>query len=225
MLRQLDSCLWVDEVEFSLMGVNFGNRMTCIQLSDGSLLLHSPTKFRQSTYDEIIGKGKIKYLIAPNVMHNLFIMDWKERESAALVLAPSQAKKLQADLKLNEMQEEKIVELFSDEISCIPIKGIPALKECVFIHHASKTLILTDLAFNQGDDARGLSKLFWRLYGAYNKFGPTVLVRSAIKDKAAFKVSLAEIMSYDFDRIIVSHGGVIDNDGKKHFSEAFEKYL
>jgi len=225
MLRQLDSSLWVDEVPFNLIGINFGNRMTCIQMTDNSFWLHSPTKFNRETHEAIKTKGKIKYLIAPSLMHNLFVMDWKEQDVASQVIAPSQAKKIHADIKLEQAQKNDLDQYFNDEISCIPINGMPALQEYAFIHHASKTLILTDLAFNFGKDVTGWTKLFLTLYGAHNKFGPTRIIRALIKDKRAFGESLKRVASHDFDRIIVSHGRIVESNGKAAFNEAFKKYL
>jgi len=99
------------------------------------------------------------------------------------------------------------------------------LQEYAFIHHASKTLILTDLAFNFGKDVSGWSALFLKLYGAYGKFGPTFTIRALIKDKNAFSESLKKIVLHDFDRIIVSHGRIVESNGKPMFKTAFKKYL
>ncbi len=225
MLRQLDSSLWVNEIPFKALGIDFGNKMTCIQLEDQSFWLHSPTKFNEKTYEEIKEKGYIQYLITPSLMHNLFVMKWKKQDSTSLVLAPSQAKRVHADIKLDETSGDKIEKLFNNEISIIPINGIPMLQEYAFIHHASKTLILTDLAFNFGKNISGWSKLFMKLYGAYNKFGPTLTIRALIRDKKAFSESVKKIASQKFDRIIVSHGQVVERDGNFVFNEAFKKHL
>jgi len=225
MLRQLDSSLWVNEVSFKAVGIDFGNRMTCIQLEDQFFWLHSPTKFHQETYDEIKSKGQIKHLVTPSLMHNLFVMRWKKQDATSQVIAPSQAKKVHADIKLDDTSEDIIAQLFNNEISMIPINGMPMLQEYAFIHHASKTLILTDLAFNFGKNISGWPKLFMRLYGAYNKFGPTLTIRALIKDKKSFRESIKKIASQDFDRIIVSHGQVVDCNGNAVFKEAFKKGL
>lgn len=225
MLRQLDSNIWVNEAPFKLLGIDFGNRMTCIQLADHSFWLHSPTRFAKTTYAEIKAKGKIKYLVAPSLMHNLYIMDWKTMETSSQVLAPARAKKLQPDIKLDETPHQEIARLFNDEIGCIPIDGMPLLQEYAFIHHASKTLILTDLAFNFGSEVAPWTKFFLKLYGSYNKFGPTFTIRALIKDKNAFSESLENITAQDFDRIIVSHGRIVETNGKNILREAFNKYL
>lgn len=225
MLRQLDSSLWVNEVPFKAIGIDFGNRMTCIQLEDQSFWLHSPTKFHQKTYEEIKSKGQIKHLVTPSLMHNLFVMRWKKQDTTSQVLAPSQAKKVHADIKLDDTSGDKMAQLFNNEISIIPINGMPMLQEYAFIHHASKTLILTDLAFNFGKDISGGMKIFMKLYGAYNKFGPTLTIRALIRDKKAFSESIKKVASQDFDRIIISHGKVVECNGNSVFNEAFKKYL
>lgn len=199
--------------------------MTCIQLTNGDFWLHSPSRFEQATYDKIQAKGNVKYLVSPNLMHNLFIMDWKQKNVTSQVLASAQAKKVNPDIKLNETPEKELNQLFNNEITCLPINGLPFLQEYAFVHHASKTLIITDLAFNFGKDSKGLTKLMLTLYGAYGKFGPTITVRSLIKDKKAFSESLSKIALENFDRIILSHGNVVDTDGKAIFKKAFERYL
>jgi len=225
MLRQLDTSLWVIEAPFKLLGIDFGNRMTCVQLADHSFWLHSPTRFNKASYEEIKAKGEIKYLVAPSLMHNLYIMDWKDQETSTRVLAPARAKKVQPDIKLDETPQQEINRLFNDEISCIPINGMPLLQEYAFIHHASKTLILTDLAFNFGSEVTSWTKFFLKLYGSYNKFGPTFTIRALIKDKIAFRESLQTIVKQNFDRIIVSHGRIVETDGKNILRKAFSKYF
>jgi len=225
MLRQLDSTLWVNDVKFNLMGINFGNRMTCIRLSDNSMWLHSPTRFDKSTYEKIEHLGEIKHLITPSLMHNLFVMDWKKQQPNAQIMAPAHVKKVTADIHLDAQTIEIFNQLFDGEISCIPINGLPLLQEYAFIHHSSKSLILTDLAFNFGNKSSGWAKLFLTLYGAHNKFGPTITIRASIKDKAAFRHSIQEIVAKDFDRIIVSHGDIITHNGNEIFKQAFKKYL
>jgi len=225
MLYQLDMTLWTNDVSFNLIGINFGNRMTCIQLEDGSFWLHSPTKFNLETYNEIKEKGNISYLVTPSLMHNLFVMDWKEHELLSQLVAPKHVKKVSVDFYFDDITNEDLNKLFNDEISGVPINGMPMLQEYAFIHHRSKTLILTDLAFNFKNVSSSWTKIFLQLYGAYNKFGPTITIRTLIRDKKAFRNSLDKILEFDFDRIIVSHGEIVETNGRSVFVNAFQKYL
>ena len=45
-------------------------------------------------------------------------------------------------------------------------------------------------------------------------------VRMTVKDAAALRRSLAEIEAWDFDRIIVGHGEIVETDGKRQYAEA-----
>ena len=46
-----------------------------------------------------------------------------------------------------------------------------------------------------------------------------------LKDKSEFKKSIDYILEWDFERVIISHGKVIEKDGKEIFREAFRSLL
>ena len=91
---------------------------------------------------------------------------------------------------------------------------MPKLQEIVFFHHASRTLILTDLAFHIRNSDSWFTRLFMRLNGAYGHFGPSRIFRTLVKDRAALRSSLNRMQEWDFDRIIVAHGEVLEQGGK-----------
>ncbi len=45
-------------------------------------------------------------------------------------------------------------------------------------------------------------------------------VKHGVKDEAAFKASLQAILDWDFDRVIVGHGDVIESAGKEKLRKA-----
>jgi hypothetical protein len=47
-------------------------------------------------------------------------------------------------------------------------------------------------------------------------------VKAGVKDQAAFRSSLATILGWDFDRVIVGHGEVIEHDGKAKLRTALD---
>jgi len=100
-------------------------------------------------------------------------------------------------------------------------RGAPPLNEVVFFHPATRTLILTDLAFNIPKEAAKRSPLFYWLWDV-GHFGPHRFVRlRGIRDQQAARGSVEKILSWKFDRIIVSHGEVLETDGHNHFAKAF----
>ena len=62
-----------------------------------------------------------------------------------------------------------------------------------------------------------------RTTGAYGHFGPSRLARSFMKDKAAVRAGVERILDLDFDRVIVTHGDVVETGGREALREAFSK--
>ena len=95
------------------------------------------------------------------------------------------------------------------------------MNEVVFLHPPSRTLLLTDLAFNLPPGARNEARLFHWLVGATGRFGPHRIVRSGIRDRAAARRALEAILGWDFDRITVTHGEVLETGGKEAMRSSF----
>ena len=52
-----------------------------------------------------------------------------------------------------------------------------------------------------------------RLIRSYGRFGPSTLDPWLIRDRAAARASLERILAWDFDRVIVAHGDVLERGG------------
>src|SRR5690606_31041515 len=71
------------------------------------------------------------------------------------------------------------------------VKGT-STREVVFFHPPSRTLVLTDLAFNVREGGL-FTRIALRLNGGWDRFGPTRALRSSIHDPAAFDASIRRI--------------------------------
>jgi hypothetical protein len=61
-----------------------------------------------------------------------------------------------------------------------------------------------------------------RLNRAYNRFGPSRIFTSfAVNDRDAFLASIDAVLEHDFDRVIMSHGRVLETGGKDALRAAF----
>jgi hypothetical protein len=92
------------------------------------------------------------------------------------------------------------------------------------VSSALGTLIVADLLFNFG---RGGS-LWTRLFARYvmrlkNFIGMSPFFRLMIRDRQAFRRSMATMMAWDFDRVIVAHGGIIERGGKARLREVLTR--
>ena len=104
-------------------------------------------------------------------------------------------------------------------------RGRPYENEVVFFHRASRTLILCDLAFNFGPHAAAPTRLLMRLLRSYGRFGPSTLDPWLIRDRAAARASLERILSWDFDRVVVAHGDVLESGGREALREGYSWLL
>jgi len=219
-MKQLDDNLWIVDREFRFLAAELGNRMTVIRLSNNLLILHSPVEYSLELGALLNELGEIRYLISPNRYHDLFIEKWQIAYPQAIHF--SLQKKFGLHKNLDEITE--ISDIVS-ELTVLPVQGIPRVEEYVFFHKQSRSLILTDLAFNIPKNTSTWSKVFFSLNGALNRFGPSRLMRSMIKHPNKFQYSLQQIMNWDFDRIILSHGDIVETDAKAIFAKGFAAYL
>jgi hypothetical protein len=74
-----DSVWIVDSGPMRVMGViPLPVRMTVLRLHDGSLILHSPTRFDPALRRSLQDIGRIAHVIAPNSAHWMFVKQWQE---------------------------------------------------------------------------------------------------------------------------------------------------
>jgi hypothetical protein len=85
----------------------------------------------------------------------------------------------------------------------------------------SRTLITTDLVFNMRQHRSLLTRWFFRLDDAYGKFGPSRLWRLLMRDRAAARAAVDRILAWDFDRVVLAHGDVLESGGHAAFQQSF----
>lgn len=213
MLERVAEGLHVARHPLRVLGVEFGTRMTVITLPDGGLWLHSPIPIDDALRSALDALGPVRHIVAPNLFHHLFLSPCQALyPDASLHVAPGFDRK-RPDLKPDAVLGGALPEAWGDAIDAVLLEGMPALNETVFFHRPSRTLIVTDLVFNFGRPT-GWAGLFCRLNGIYGKVTPSRVYRSAIKDKAAFGRSVGRLLEWDFERVVLAHGGPIEEAGK-----------
>ncbi len=90
----------------------------------------------------------------------------------------------------------------------------------VFFHRPTRTVIFTDLVFNVPADFKE-ARIFYTLAGGRGRFGPHRLIKQAIRDRKAARESVAKILEWDFDRVIVTHGDALESGGHAKFAAAY----
>jgi hypothetical protein len=194
-------------------------RATIMRLPSGELVIHSPIAIDEAAAREIDALGDVRFLVAPNCMHWMFLKAAKERYPKARVLAaPGLAKKLGA-FEFEPLPERGAIEgLRGLEVE--RILGAPAIEEHVFLHEASRSLVVTELVFNLHEVDNFGMRLFLRLGGAWKRMAQSRAWRMLVKDRPAAARSALDILAWDFERVVVAHGDVIEEDARERMRQA-----
>jgi len=219
-LRQWHENLWTFDRDRRMAGVfNFGARSTLIRI-DGDLLVHSPVELRDDLRTAIQPLGKVRWLFAPNKTHHLAIPSWPSAyPEAQRYGAPGMAKK-RADLK------------FLAELTAAPpawkgvrlqlIDGAHRFNEVALLHEQSRTLVLADMLFGFGPGHGLAMRTAARLFGMYGKWvAPKEGTLLKIHDRAKFRASIDAVLAWEFDRVVICHGRIVESGGREVLREAY----
>ncbi len=222
-LRNLAPNLWVIDRPFKLplrLG-DIGCRMTIVKLDDGSLFLHSPVPLDEEIRKALDETGRVGSIVAPSKAHHLFVGDYaKAYPQAKVHLAPGLSEK-RKDLKCDSVLGDETHPDWRGQLEQHLFRGASFLNEVVFFHPATRSVMFTDLVFNVTLEQAKRARLFYWLNGAAGHFGPHSFVRRAISDHAAARESVEKILRWDFDRVIVTHGEILETGGRERFRAAF----
>jgi hypothetical protein len=220
-LTALDTDLWVATRGLPLWVGDVGTRMTVMRLGGGDLLLHSPVSLDPGLRAALDRLGRVRWVVGPSLVHHLFLADYaKAYPAAALWGAPGLAAK-RPDLRFERTLAGAAVPEWEGRVHYARFEGAPRINELVFLHRPTRTLVLTDLAFNVQPGAKNRAKIFHWLVGAGGGFGPHRIIRAVIRDRAAARRSLAGILAWDFERIVVTHGDVLERGGREALRAGF----
>jgi len=212
-LRRLAENLWVVERPQTFYGLPVGSRMTVIRLAGERLLLHSPIALDDDLRAQLDSLGRVSFAVAPNRVHHLYAGDVaKAYPSVRLWIAPGLERK-RPDLVFEAILTDDAPVEWRGEVAQVFFRGRPYENEVTFFHRASRTLMLCDLAFNFGPRSPQPTKLLMQLIRSYGRLGPSTLDPLLIRDRVAARESLERILGWDFDRIIVAHGDVLESGG------------
>lgn len=232
MLRQIERNLWVAEQPQNYLGLEVGTRMTVIRRSDNSLVLISTIKIDSELDRQLKALGTVRYLVAPNLFHYLYLSHCQQIHPQAVTIAPPGLASKQPNLKIDkiltldrtELDTELEYVLFAGFRVFVPPK-IAVVNEVVFYHPSSKTLIITDSAFNFDRSFPLVTQLAARVIGSYKVLKPSWLEKIAIQDKHLLRKSIERILTWDFQRIIMAHGQIVDSDAKQQLSAGYRWLL
>jgi len=220
-LRNLAPNLWVADRPLKLAVGDIGTRMTVIHLAAGGLWLHSPVRLDAETRGALDALGPVRAVVAPSKVHHFFVGDYiSAYPEARAYAAPGLAEK-RRDLRFHAVLGDEAPAEWRSDVEQHLFRGAAYLNEVVFFHRSTRTLILTDLAFNVAADKTAGARLFHWLAGTAGRFGPHRMVRFMMRDRTAARASVQHILQWDFNRVTITHGEVLESGGRERLAAAF----
>ena len=222
-LRKLADGLWVAEATKSFFGWQGQIRMTVVRLPDHRLFLHSPVPATDELRSAIESLGEPAFIAAPNPVHHLYVGEWSGHYPQARVhLAPGLPRRRPA-LKCDGVLGETAHPGWSSSLKQLDFSAARLYREIVFLHITSRTLILTDMVTNLSNLGWTPGALLVRWSGGWDGFRPSRPTWLTIRDRALAREQMDRVLDWDFERIVMSHGEILERGGKAALASAFAK--
>jgi hypothetical protein len=222
-LKPVTNGVWiVDSGPMTAMGfIHLPIRMTVLRLDDGSLVLHSPTRFTATLKQELEQVGPIAHLVAPNSAHWMFVKQWQDRCPAVRTWgAPGLDRRRQVrrmGVRIDQEMQEGPLAHWPDEIDRVLIEGAGFAEVALFFKQA-KLVVLTDLVVNLEASKLPLAlRPAARLVGVLAPDGKAPLyLRALIKLKRAQSHQAAKrLIAYKPELAIFTHGRWFDSGAEE----------
>jgi len=230
MMEKLGEDIWVHEDKMNLMCTELQLRMTIVKLAEGGLWIHSPTALSAELKSQLEQLGPIEFIVSASNGHNLWLKEWQTAfPEAQLYVSAGIPKKL--NLSDYHLLDETIENHWQQDLSHEYMAGVPLFNESVFLHKKTKALIVTDFIQHYPAElpigfAGFLAKYIFRPIGFKDKcVAPPLKMNMIIKEKQHFSSAIKSIKTWDFDKIIVTHGEIIDVNAKQVFARLTERFL
>lgn len=194
-------------------------RTVSVDVSSGRVLISPGSKLSE---DQLRSLGSVTDIVAPNLFHCAGVPKAAQVFPQAKIWAPAGASE-QKDYLQSAVILTPETWPYQKELACFAIGGMPKVNEMVFIHRESRSLIVSDLAFNLLD-VKGLGPwIILNLFGTYKRFGISRFYYKFASDKKAFGESIERLLQEDFDRIVVGHGTIVESGGRQLLAEAYRR--
>ncbi len=221
--------IWLKEYPIKYAGTRFNARMTIVRLKNRKLLIHSPCEIDSTTKSEIEKLGNVEFLVAPGYYHYFYIDSAQNAfPHAETFICPGIERKL-PEMKFDWILGDRPDSRWIDDFDQILMRGNRFIWETAFFHKPTKTLLLVDLIENFTHKTKNVNwslKVWWKVvFHMWENPKPAPEYRLGWHNKKAARAALTHVMQWDFNKIIISHGDVIDENAKEVALKAWGKLL
>lgn len=222
-LHSVAEDLWVAQFPLKLMGASLGRQMAVVRLpDDGGLVLFSPGPPDDEVQHDLARLGPVRHLVAPSCFHDTFVSEnLHAYPGATFHAAPGFERVFKADRPVRHLGgalPDSWLGVFETQL----IDGMPKVNEVVFHHLSSRTLIVADFVFNISSGVDLWTQAVLRMVGAYGGVRVSRIFRAMIRDRIAQRASVSQVLAWNFDRLVPSHGKVIISGARAEVARAWQ---
>jgi hypothetical protein len=200
-------------------------RMSAVLIAPGKLALISPIPIDDALAAQLATLGQVEILIAPNLLHHLYLADACRRYPRARVLGPPALRAKRPDLTLHATLDQRLPDELSAALDVVRIDGAPKADEFAFFHRASRTLIVTDLVFHVRRPRGFVANVVLLLEGVRGRLAPSPVWRFMIKDRARTRASVARLLELPFETLVMAHGEIVREQARARLAQALSWML
>ncbi|HEY6078968.1 MAG TPA: hypothetical protein VIW29_09200 [Polyangiaceae bacterium] len=211
-LTQLDEGLFTVVGELQLPLGAFPRRMTVARLRDGRLVIYSAIALDEHAMTTLEEIGEPAFLIVPGDLHRMDAKIWKDRYPQLFVVAPRGAREHVSEVVSVDADH---VTFNDPNVRYITVPGTAEREAALLVKRlGGSTLVVNDLIWNV-QDRPGFGGWVFHALGLSGGAPviPFVAKLHSIEDQAALRDQLqAWARLGDLQRIVVSHGDVIETE-------------
>jgi len=220
--------IWLHEYPIRYAGIRVNARMTVIRLASGGLVIHSPAPFDEPLAAAVAARGPVAAIVAPGDYHWMYAHTAQRAfPDARTWLCPGVRRKA-PDLRFDEELGDQAPALWADELDQVLIRGTAYIREVVFRHRPTRTLVVVDLLENITPRTPGTNRalrIWFRLLRMWNRPAPAPEYWLGWRDQAAVRACMERILAWEFDRVVLAHGDLIERDAHAVVEHAWRKIL
>lgn len=220
MLQNIAENLWVEARKLRFWGLETGTRMSIVRLSGGELFVHSPVALDTETKHEVDAIGPVRAIVAPSRMHHMYIPEWMNAYPRAVACCCPTLEKKRADIVWTRVLGDEPEPEWRGEIDQVFFGARSLENEVLFYHRKSRTLLCADAIFNLATHSSPITRVVAVLMGGRTP-GATLLERVLIRDRRAAREQIDRMLAWDFDRIVLAHGDIIETGGRDVLRKAY----
>jgi hypothetical protein len=219
-LERIDDALWVAAAPQTFLGMHLGTRMTIVRRPDGALVVHSPIALHDALRGEVDDLGPVRCVIAPNLYHHLYAGEWAAAFAGARLVGPRGLEKKRPDLQLAAFLEDAVDEGWAGTLEQVRVRGC-MLRETVFFHPASRSLVSSDLVENFGTSPHWPTRWYLKAAGVHCKPGVSRPIRWMYRDREKARADIERVLAWEFDRMVLAHGDVVPERAREIVRESY----